>query len=419
MKRVNSAMQRCWVMLMALIFCVSAFAQTTVKGLVKDDLGEPLAGVKIAVKGGQAIGTTDLEGNFQIRCERGTTLVFTYMGFLPREMTATTNMIVVMSEDTKTLDEAVVIGYGSVKKNDMTGSVVAFRPDEKNRGMITSPQELLQGKVAGVVVNTHSGEPGSGAMIRVRGGSSLNASNDPLIVIDGMAMDNNATKGMSNPLSLVNPNDIESFTILKDASATAIYGSRGSNGVILITTKKGKVGGPIKISYNGSVSFATNFNTLDLMDAQEYVDFISKYYGEGSKAWNLLGWKERDANGNPIKEKGTYNTDWQDEIYRTGVSHDHIVTFQGGVQAEDKSVFAMPYRYSLGYTSQEGVLKNSSYQRFTASVNLNPSFLDNHLTFNVNGKFVSNCSHPGNGEAIGAAVGMDPTQPVNYGGYFQ
>ena len=191
------------------------------------------------------------------------------------------------------------------------------------------------------------------------------------------------------------------FTILKDASATAIYGSRGSNGVILITTKKGKVGGPIKISYNGSVSFATNFNTLDLMDAQEYVDFISKYYGEGSKAWNLLGWKERDANGNPIKEKGTYNTDWQDEIYRTGVSHDHIVTFQGGVQAEDKSVFAMPYRYSLGYTSQEGVLKNSSYQRFTASVNLNPSFLDNHLTFNVNGKFVSNCSHPGNGEAIG------------------
>lgn len=428
MKRVNSAMQRCWVMLMALIFCVSAFAQTTVKGLVKDDLGEPLAGVKIAVKGGQAIGTTDLEGKFQINCERGTTLVFTYMGFHPREVVATANMLVVMSEDTKTLDEAVVIGYGSVKKNDMTGSVVAFRPDEKNKGMITSPQEMLQGKVAGVVVNTHSGEPGAGAMIRVRGGSSLNASNDPLIVIDGMAMDNNATKGMSNPLSLVNPNDIESFSILKDASATAIYGSRGSNGVILITTKKGRAGGPVKVSYNGSVSFSTNFNTLDVMNAQEYVDFITNYYGEGSKAWNLLGWKKRDADGNPLKEFGTYDTDWQKEIYRTGVNHDHNITLQGGVQAEDKSVFAMPYRVSVGYTGQQGVLKGSDYKRLTASVNLSPSFLDNHLTFNMNGKFVKSWTNPGNGEAIGAAVGMDPTQPIkdmenpkfkNYGGYFQ
>ena len=428
MKRVNSAMQRCWVMLMALIFCVSAFAQTTVKGLVKDDLGEPLTGVRIAVKGGQAIGTTDLEGKFQIKCERGTTLVFTYMGFLPSEVVATANMLVVMKEDTKTLEEAVVIGYGSVKKNDMTGSVVAFRPDEKNHGMITSPQEMLQGKVAGVVVNTHSGEPGAGAMIRVRGGSSLNASNDPLIVIDGMLMDNNATKGMSNPLSLVNPNDIESFTILKDASATAIYGSRGSNGVILITTKKGRVGGPVKVSYNGSVSFSTNFNTLDVMNAQEYVDFITNYYGEGSKAWNLLGWKKRDADGNPLKEFGTYDTDWQNEIYRTGVNHDHNITLQGGLQAEDKSVFAMPYRVSVGYTGQQGILKGSDYKRLTASVNLNPSFLDNHLTFNMNGKFVKSWTKPGNGEAIGAAVGMDPTQPIkdmenpkfkNYGGYFQ
>ena len=414
-------------MVVALVFCVSAFAQSVVKGIVLDDLGEPLMGVRITLNGGQAIGVTDMDGKFQVKCKEGEQLVFTYMGFAAQQVKASANMRIVMKEDAKLLQEAVVIGYGSVRKNDMTGSVVAFRPDEKNHGIITSPQEMLQGKVAGVVVNTASGEPGAGAQIRVRGGSSLNASNDPLVVIDGMIMDNNANKGMSNPLSLVNPNDIESFTILKDASATAIYGSRGSNGVILITTKKGKVGQGVKVSYNGSVSVATKMKTLDMMNAEQYVKFVEDYYGKDSKAWRLLGWRQRDAEGNPVESAGTYDTDWQNEIYRTAVSHDHNVTLQGGIQAKDKKVFSMPYRISLGYTGQQGILLNSNFSRTTASVSLTPTFLNDHLSINMNGKFSNSLSNPGNGEAIGAATTMDPTQPIkdesdprfkNYGGYF-
>lgn len=428
MKKVNLQMQRLCAMVVALVFCVSAFAQSVVKGIVLDDLGEPLMGVRITLNGGQAIGVTDMDGKFQVKCKEGEQLVFTYMGFAAQQVKASANMKIVMKEDAKLLQEAVVIGYGSVRKNDMTGSVVAFRPDEKNHGIITSPQEMLQGKVAGVVVNTASGEPGAGAQIRVRGGSSLNASNDPLVVIDGMIMDNNANKGMSNPLSLVNPNDIESFTILKDASATAIYGSRGSNGVILITTKKGKVGQGVKVSYNGSVSVATKMKTLDMMNAEQYVKFVEDYYGKDSKAWRLLGWRQHDAEGNPVESAGTYDTDWQNEIYRTAVSHDHNVTLQGGIQAKDKKVFSMPYRISLGYTGQQGILLNSSFSRTTASVSLTPTFLNDHLSINMNGKFSNSLSNPGNGEAIGAATTMDPTQPIkdesdprfkNYGGYFQ
>lgn len=256
----------------------------------------------------------------------------------------------------------------------MTGSVTAIKPDEKNRGLVTNAQDMMQGKIAGVSVTTSSGTPGAGANIRIRGGSSLNASNDPLIVIDGLAMDNQGVKGLSNALSMVNPADIETFTVLKDASATAIYGSRGSNGVIIITTKKGTAAQKPKVSYNGNVSFSMKRKTLDVMTGQEYGEFVEDYYGIGSDAWNLIK-KQADSEGNYlVDENGNYlynNTDWQDEIYRTAVSHDHNVTVTGGLKN-------MPYRFSFGYTDQQGILKTSDFERYTLSVNLNPKFFDDH-----------------------------------------
>lgn len=285
---------------LGIFMSVSVFAQNiTVKGHVKDDLGDDVIGARILVKGTSTGCTTDLDGNFSLSAPHGATLVISYIGYIEQEVKAAPQLNITLKENVQFLNETVVIGYGSVKKNDMTGAVATFKPDEKNRGMITSPQELIQGKVAGVNVNMGSGEPGAGAQIVIRGGASLNASTKPLIVIDGMALDNNDTKGMSNPLSLVNPADIESFTVLKDASACAIYGSRGSNGVILITTKKGNASTPVKVSYAGNVSFATRTKSMDVMNASEYRKFIEEYYGKGSEAWNHLGWKERDAEGNP------------------------------------------------------------------------------------------------------------------------
>lgn len=199
-----------------------------------------------------------------------------------------------------------------------------------------------------------------------------------------MPMDNNDTKGMNNPLSLVNPNDIESFTVLKDASATAIYGSRGSNGVIIITTKKGRKNQAPQVAYNGTVSVSTVAKKLDVMNASEYVNFIKNKYGEESSAYLGLGWKEFNEDGTPDFTAGTYDTDWQDEIYRAGVSHDHNVSVTGGV---GNAKWSMPYRVSAGYTGQEGILKGSDYNRFTAGFNVNPSLLDDHLNLNINGKY--------------------------------
>ena len=233
---------RMFAFIFGLLLSISAFAQqNTVKGNVKDASGEPIMGATITANG-KTIGITDMDGNFVVNATPGTELTITYLGMSPKKITASANMTITMSNDEKMLNEVVVIGYGVAKKNDLTGSVTAIKPDEKNRGLVTNAQDMISGKIAGVNVVSGSGEPGTGAFIRIRGGSSLNASNDPLIVIDGLAMDNQGVKGLSNPLSMVNPNDIESFTVLKDASATAIYGSRGSNGVIIITTKKGRAG---------------------------------------------------------------------------------------------------------------------------------------------------------------------------------
>ncbi|WP_374227157.1 SusC/RagA family TonB-linked outer membrane protein [Prevotella sp.] len=408
-----------------LFLSASAFAQQiTVKGHVVDETGEPVIGASVKVVGGKTGAVTDIDGNFSIAADKKATLEITYIGYEPLKVVAGQDLKIQLKNTSTTLNDVVVIGYGVAKKNDLTGSVTALKPDDKNHGIITSAQDMIQGKIAGVNVNSASGAPGDGAQIRIRGGASLTASNNPLIVIDGMPMDNNDTKGVNNPLSLVNPNDIESFTVLKDASATAIYGSRGSNGVIIITTKKGRSGQKPQVSYNGTVSVSTIAKKLDVMNAKEYVDFIKNYYGEDSSAYQGLGWKEFNEDGTPNYAAGTFDTDWQDEIYRNGISQEHNVSLTGGI---NKQSWSMPYRVSVGYTGQEGILKGSDYKRVTAGFNINPSLLDKHLNLNINGKYSYSKTVPGGTDAVGAAINMDPTRPVksndekfkNWGGYWQ
>ena len=394
-------------LVVGLFLSVGAFAQQiAIKGLVKDITGEPVIGANVLVKGTTNGTITDFDGNFQLSANKGDIIVISFIGFTTQELPATTDLMnVVLRDDTEMLSEVVVIGYGVAKKNDLTGSVTAMKPDEMNKGLVTNAQDMMQGKIAGVNVTSASGTPGAGAQIRIRGGSSLNASNDPLIVIDGLAMDNSGVQGLSNPLSMVNPNDIETFTVLKDASATAIYGSRGSNGVIIITTKKGKSGSKPTVNYSGNVSVSTKKKTIEVMDGNEFRQFVTNMYGEGSAAVNTLG---------------TANTDWQSEIYRAAVSTDHNVTISGGLQN-------MPYRATVGYTNQQGILKTSKFERLTASLNLSPSFFEDHLKVNLNAKGMIAKTRYANTSAVNAAVWMDPTQDIydsrdeykNFGGYFQ
>lgn len=426
MKQVNIRIPfRIMALMLGLFLSVGAFAQQiTVNGHVKDATGEAVIGATVRVLGQQGGTVTDFDGNFTLKADAKAQIQVTFVGYQTTTVAAQPKLVITLQDDSQVLDNVVVIGYGVAKKNDLTGSVTAIKPDEKNKGMVVSAQDMIQGKIAGVNVNSSTGEPGGGAQIRIRGGASLNASNNPLIVIDGMPMDNNDTKGMNNPLSLVNPNDIESFTVLKDASATAIYGSRGSNGVIIITTKKGRKNQAPKLSYNGTLSVSTVAKKLDVMNAGEYVDFIKNKYGEDSPAYAGLGWRKYNDDGTPDFSAGTYDTDWQDEIYRAGISHDHNLSLTGGL---GNSKWSMPYRVSVGYTSQEGILKGSDYRRFTAGFNLNPSLLDDHLNINMNAKYSHSKTNPGGQDAIGAAITMDPTRPIksddeqfkNWGGYWQ
>ena len=417
---------RLLAMVCGLFLTVSALAQQiAVNGHVKDATGEPVIGATVRIGGGEGGTVTDLDGNFTLNVNPGTKLQISYIGYETQEVTASRNIVVTLQEDAgKSLNEVVVIGYGRARKSDLTGSVTAIKPDEMNHGLVTSAQDALQGKIAGVNITTSGGEPGGGATIRIRGGSSLNASNNPLIVIDGLAMDSYGIQGASNPLSLVNPNDIESFTVLKDASATAIYGSRASNGVIIITTKKGQKNAKPRVSYNGNISVSAIKKKMGVMSSSAYQAYVKdlvmnekgltedEYYN--SEYYENLGYY--DADGNHLFA----NTDWQDEIYRTAVSTDHNVTVSGGIKN-------MPYRVSFGYTDQNGVVKTSNYQRYTASVNLAPSFLDDHLNFNINAKgMYSKTRYANAGSAIGSAIFMDPTKPVydvdkdnGFGGFWQ
>lgn len=379
------------VLLVGLFLSIGAFAQQiAVKGHVKDTTGEPVIGANVLVKGTTNGTITDFDGNFMLNVPKDAILSVSFVGYKTTEVKAAPTVMITLEDDSQVLDAVVVIGYGSVKKNDMTGSVTAIKPDKLNKGLITNAQDMMTGKIAGVSVVSKGGAPGAGATIRIRGGSSLTAENDPLIVIDGLAMDNKGVKGLSNPLSMVNPNDIESFTVLKDASATAIYGSRASNGVIIITTKKGQAGARPTISYDGNLSVSNVKSTVDVMDGNQFRSFIKDIWGEDSEAYSKLG---------------NANTDWQKEIFRAAVSTDHNLTISGGLKN-------MPYRVSFGYTNQNGILKTSKFERYTASVSLAPSFFQDHLKVNANLKGMIAKNRYADGNAVGSAVSFDPTQSV-------
>ena len=394
-------------LLVGLFLSIGAFAQQiAVKGHVKDTTGEPVIGANVLVKGTTNGTITDFDGNFMLNVPKDAILSVSFVGYKSAEVKAASTVMVTLEDDSQVLDAVVVIGYGSVKKNDMPGSVTAIKPDKLNKGLITNAQDMMTGKIAGVSVISKGGAPGEGATIRIRGGSSLTAENDPLIVIDGLAMDNKGVKGLANPLSMVNPNDIESFTVLKDASATAIYGSRASNGVIIITTKKGQAGARPTISYDGNVSVSTVKSTVDVMDGDQFRSFIKDIWGEDSEAYSKLG---------------NANTDWQKEIFRPAVSTDHNLTISGGLKN-------MPYRVSFGYTNQNGIVKTSKFERYTASVSLAPSFFEDHLKVNANLKGMIAKNRYADGSAVGSAVSFDPTQSVRsddpyhqyyFDGYFQ
>ena len=391
-------------LLIGLFLSVGAFAQNDVKGIVKDASGEPIIGATIRVIGQDGGAITDFDGNFTIKAAPGAKIQVSYIGYKTVELPVSANMVVTLQDDTQLLTDVVVIGYGRAKKEDLTGSVTAIKPDEMSKGITSSASDMLVGKVAGVDVITAGGSPGAGAQIRIRGGSSLNASNDPLLVVDGLTIDNNTAKGMSNVMAMINPNDIETFTVLKDASATAIYGSRASNGVIIITTKKGRKGTGPKFSYNGDVTISTTQKRYDVLNGNEYRALANRLWGEGN-----------------APELGKANTDWQDEIFRTAVSTSHNLSITGGLKN-------MPYRVSAGYQSDSGIIKNSYMKRFNASINLAPSFFDDHLNFNVTAKFMAEKdSYVDAGAVVGGALAMDPTRPVYYdgpgsefvGGYYQ
>ena len=375
-----------------------------VSGKVTDAAdGSSLVGVTIMEKGTTNGTITDVNGNFSLTVAGNSSILVSYIGYRAQEIPVnnqTTINVVLAVEDTR-LQEVVVIGYGTTTKKDATGSVSAVISRDFNKGSVSSPQSLIVGKVPGVSVISAGGDPTAGATIRIRGGSSMSASNDPLIVIDGVPVDNSSVSGMPNTLNLLNSNDIESFTVLKDASATAIYGSRASNGVILITTKKGLLNKPLKVSYDGSLSFGTRTGQIDVLSTDEFREQVLAKYPTGSAAANLLG---------------TQSTDWQNQIYHTALSQDHNLSLTGSYKF-------LPYRASVGYTNQTGLLKTSGLERFTGSLNLNPTFFENHLTMTVNSKYMHINNRFANWGAVGSALAFDPTKPVYdlaspYGGYY-
>ena len=396
------------VLLVLLAGFQSGYAQNrAITGTVTDaSNGETLPGVTILVKGTQTGTTTDMDGKYKISIDKKSILEFSFVGFIKQEIEAEpgATVNVALEVSLSELSEFVVIGYGVQKKSDATGSLTAIDAKEFNKGAITSPTDLIAGKIAGVQVTNSGGAPGSGTTIRIRGGASLNASNDPLIVIDGVPMDNDGIAGMRNPLNTINPNDIETFTVLKDASATAIYGSRASNGVILITTKKGAQGEGAKkfqVNYSGTFSFSTLPKTVDVLGADEFRSLVNQKHGDNESIIGLLG---------------ESNTDWQSEIYNNAFGMDHYLSIGGAVKT-------LPYRVSYGYSDQDGILKTDNLKRHTFSANINPQFFDDHLKVNINAKGMLIDNNFADRGAIGSAIQMDPTKPVNdpespYGGYW-
>jgi len=389
-----------------LITSVMAFAQNgSITGKIVDETNQPMPAATVFVQGTQKSTAADVNGNYKLTgLNNGTiTLEFRFLGYATATRTVTLNGTAVvnvgLTPNTKSLNEVVVIGYGTVRKKDLTGSITTVSSKDFQSGNIQTPEQLISGKVAGVSITSNGGAPGSGSTIRIRGGASLNASNDPLIVVDGVQLSNDGISGAPSPLSLINPNDIETFTVLKDASATAIYGSRASNGVILITTKKGTSGKP-QLTFNTQVSVSSLPNENPVLTGDQIRAYVNANGTTTAKA--LLG---------------TANTDWQKQIYQTAVSTDNNIALSGTAKN-------LPYRVSVGYLDQNGILKTGNLQRVTASVNLSPHLFQNHLKVDINLKGALSKDRFANQDAIGAANTFDPTKPVysgntNFGGYYE
>ena len=370
--------------------------------------GSSIPGVTVVIKGTTTGTVTDIDGKYSLKVKKGDILVFSFVGYTSQEITFTDQktLNVALATGVKSLNELVVIGYGTVKRQDATGSVATLGSKDFNQGNISSPQQAIIGKIPGVQVTTLGGTPGGDAVIRIRGGSSLTASNDPLVVVDGVPIDNAGTSGARGSLSMLNPDDIATYVVLKDASATAIYGSRASNGVILITTKKGTAGSKrFGVEYTGNISVATVPKTTSVLTGDEFRTLVLAKYPNRPAVDTLLG---------------TASTDWQKEIFRSAISTDHNLAFTGAVST-------MPYRVSVGYTYQDGILKTDNMQRVSVGANLNPTFFKNYLKVNLNAKYLYEKNRFADQGAIGSAINFDPTQPVMenrnltnryYGGYW-
>ena len=395
--------QRSFLLVALLLMgCLQLLAQTrTIKGVVTDaQNGEALIGATVMVEGDKSGTVTDFDGNFSLQVPSSAKKVkISYIGYIDQQVAISDNMQVKLESDSKALADVVVIGYGTARKSDLTGSVATVKAKDFNKGLVSSPEQLINGKVSGVQIMSNSGSASAGSTIRVRGGASLNASNDPLIVLDGVPLEQGGISGnSSNFLSMINPSDIESMTVLKDASSTAIYGSRASNGVIIITTKKGQQGA-VKVNFNTTNSMQTRAQMVDMLSRNEFVNVINQFGTDNQKS--LLG----DA-----------NTDWNDEVYRTAFGTDNNLSLSGSIGKY------LPFRVSAGYYNQSGLVRKDNVERWTGNVVLTPSFFQDHLKLTINAKGTLNNNSFNNGGAVWAAATFNPTIPVysgndKYGGY--
>ena len=398
----NLAKRSLLLVALFVIGCLQLMAQTrTIKGEVTDaQNGEALIGATVIVEGEKGGTVTDFDGNFSLQVSSSAKKIkVSYIGYIDKVLSISDNMKVKLESDSKALADVVVIGYGTARKSDLTGSVATVKSKDFNKGLVSSPEQLINGKVSGVQIMSNSGSASAGSTIRVRGGASLNASNDPLIVLDGVPLEQGGISGnSSNFLSMINPSDIESMTVLKDASSTAIYGSRASNGVIIITTKKGQQGA-VKVNFNTTNSLQTRAQMVDMLSRDEFVNVINQYGTDNQKS--LLG---------------TANTDWNDEVYRTAFGTDNNLSVSGSI---DKW---LPFRVSVGYYNQSGLVRKDNVERWTGNVVLTPSFFQDHLKLTINAKGTLNNNSFNNGGAVWAAATFNPTIPVysgndKYGGY--
>jgi len=394
--------------LFVLAFVVQfSFAQDRViSGKVVDAAGAPLSGVSVVAKGSSSGTQTNATGQFQLTvASTVNTIVLSSIGFTTQEVSVqgVNTVSVVLASASTTMGDVVVVAYGTRRKTDLTGSVTAVTAKDFQKGNINSAEQLLVGKVAGLSITTGGGAAGGGSRIRIRGGASLNASNDPLLVIDGVPVDGNGVSGSANLLNTINPNDIESMTILKDASATALYGSRASNGVIIVTTKRGSKGA-MRYNFSNTTSVGMITDYVDVLTADEIRDIVTKdAVATGSNMYkNMLG---------------TATTDWQKEIYQAAIGVDNTISATG-------SLGNIPFRASLGYLNQNGILKTNNFSRISTAINLSPKLLNDNLSLNVNVKASQTRNRFANEGAIGNAVSFDPTKPVlsgnnNWGGYYE